>query len=49
MATPEYIAEIAKHHISGRLKIAPEHVNQEVLKLMNKKTGNLSASGSKVE
>ncbi len=43
MATPEYIREIAKHHISGKLKIAPEHVNEEVLKLMNKKSGNLDA------
>jgi uncharacterized radical SAM protein YgiQ len=36
MATPEYIREIAKHHISGKLKIAPEHVNEHVLNLMNK-------------
>jgi radical SAM superfamily enzyme YgiQ (UPF0313 family) len=43
MATPEYIREIAKHHISGKLKIAPEHVNEEVLKLMNKKSGKLDA------
>ena len=41
LATPEYIREIAKHHISGKLKIAPEHVNEEVLKLMNKNGGNL--------
>lgn len=41
IATPEYIREIAKHHISGKLKIAPEHVNKEVLELMNKNKGNL--------
>ena len=41
LATPEYIAEIAKHHISGKLKIAPEHVNKDVLNLMNKNHGNL--------
>ena len=41
IATPEYIKEIAEHHISGKLKIAPEHVNEEVLKLMNKNKGNL--------
>jgi radical SAM superfamily enzyme YgiQ (UPF0313 family) len=41
MATPEYIKEIAKHHISGKLKIAPEHVNKDVLELMNKNKGNL--------
>lgn len=40
MATLEYLKEITKHHISGKLKIAPEHVNEEVLKLMNKKSGN---------
>jgi len=35
----EYLKEITKHHISGRLKIAPEHVNADVLKLMNKDGG----------
>ena len=40
MATLEYLKEIALHHISGKLKIAPEHVNEEVLKLMNKKSSN---------
>ena len=32
----EYIKEISKHHISGCLKIAPEHFSGKVLKLMNK-------------
>lgn len=41
IATPEYIKEIAKHHISGKLKIAPEHVNKDVLNLMNKNHGDL--------
>lgn len=41
LAIPEYIKEIAKHHISGKLKIAPEHVEADVLELMNKKSGNL--------
>jgi uncharacterized radical SAM protein YgiQ len=31
-----YIKEIAKHHVSGCLKIAPEHFSKSVLKLMNK-------------
>jgi uncharacterized radical SAM protein YgiQ len=35
-----YLQEL-KHHISGTLKIAPEHVNKEVLKLMNKDTSSL--------
>jgi len=41
ISTPEYIKEIAKHHISGKLKIAPEHVSGSVLELMNKRSKNL--------
>jgi len=36
MNSKEYIKEISKHHISGCLKIAPEHFSKDVLKLMNK-------------
>ncbi|MFH0876292.1 MAG: YgiQ family radical SAM protein [archaeon] len=32
----KYIEEISKHHISGTLKIAPEHFSEKVTKLMNK-------------
>ena len=32
----EYIQELFLHHISGFLKIAPEHFSTEVLELMNK-------------
>ncbi len=32
----EYIEEITAGHISGQLKIAPEHTNDKVLNLMNK-------------
>ena len=32
----EYIKEISRYHISGCLKIAPEHFSEKVLKLMNK-------------
>jgi len=32
----EYVRELASHHISGSLKIAPEHFSEEVLGLMNK-------------
>jgi uncharacterized radical SAM protein YgiQ len=31
-----YIEELAKHHVSGRLKIAPEHTSAEVLRHMKK-------------
>ena len=36
MNSKEYIKEISEHHISGCLKIAPEHFSEKVLKLMNK-------------
>ena len=32
----KYLQEILKHHISGQMKIAPEHTENEVLKLMRK-------------
>ncbi|MDO8740595.1 MAG: YgiQ family radical SAM protein [Candidatus Woesearchaeota archaeon] len=32
----EYVKELSKYHISGCLKIAPEHFSEKVLKLMNK-------------
>ncbi len=32
----EYLRQLAKHHISGRLKIAPEHIVPDVLKVMRK-------------
>lgn len=36
---PEYVRELCQHHISGSLKIAPEHFAPEVLQLMNKSGG----------
>jgi len=32
----EFLSEIVRHHISGQLKVAPEHCSDEVLKIMNK-------------
>ncbi len=32
----EYITELIRHHVSGRLKVAPEHTSDEVLKNMRK-------------
>jgi uncharacterized radical SAM protein YgiQ len=32
----DYMKELSEHHISGTLKIAPEHFSGEVLRLMNK-------------
>ena len=33
-----FFYELCKHHISGQLKVAPEHVNNNVLRLMRKST-----------
>jgi uncharacterized radical SAM protein YgiQ len=33
---PEYLREIVEHHVSGQLKIAPEHVEDHVLAKMGK-------------
>lgn len=32
----QYLREVVKHHVSGRLKVAPEHTSDEVLKFMRK-------------
>ena len=34
--SPEYLAELAKHHVGGHLKVAPEHTDSNVLRLMKK-------------
>ena len=33
---PELLREIIEHHVSGHMKVAPEHLNPAVLKLMRK-------------
>lgn len=38
MESEEYLKELSDHHLSGLLKIAPEHVSSGVLRLMNKET-----------
>ena len=35
-ASDRYTEELIKNHVSGRLKVAPEHTNESVLKLMRK-------------
>jgi uncharacterized radical SAM protein YgiQ len=42
LASPEYIREVALHHTFDTLRIAPEHVNKNVLRLMNKDKGDLN-------
>jgi uncharacterized radical SAM protein YgiQ len=34
----KYLNELVLHHVSGRLKVAPEHTSDKVLKLMRKPT-----------
>jgi uncharacterized radical SAM protein YgiQ len=34
--SPEYMEELAAHHVGGHLKVAPEHTDLEVLKRMKK-------------
>jgi uncharacterized radical SAM protein YgiQ len=36
LRNPQYIRELAKHHVSGHLKVAPEHMHPNVLKKMRK-------------
>ena len=33
---PQFIKELCEHHVSGQLKVAPEHVSDQVLRLMGK-------------
>jgi uncharacterized radical SAM protein YgiQ len=33
---PEYVRELAEHHVGGHLKVAPEHASDEVLMAMKK-------------
>ena len=35
-AHEEYINQLVLHHVSGRLKVAPEHTSENVLKIMRK-------------
>ena len=35
-AAQEYTRELIRHHVSGRLKVAPEHTSDEVLRQMRK-------------
>jgi uncharacterized radical SAM protein YgiQ len=34
--SPEYVRELAAHHVGGHLKVAPEHTDSHVLSLMKK-------------
>ena len=36
----KFLRELIEHHVSGQLKVAPEHVSEEVLQHMQKPAGN---------
>lgn len=36
-----FLHELVKHHVSGQLRVAPEHVSDEVLKFMGKPSHNV--------
>ncbi|MGD9647505.1 MAG: YgiQ family radical SAM protein, partial [Pirellulales bacterium] len=38
--SPEYIRELARHHVGGHLKVAPEHTDEDVLSAMKKPGGD---------
>lgn len=43
LASDQYLEELSEHHISGTLKVAPEHFSKRVLKYMNKDCGDFDA------
>lgn len=40
LRTPEYLRELVQHHVSGHMKVAPEHLHPEVLRRMRKPAGD---------
>ncbi len=43
MRTPEYLRELVRHHVSGHMKVAPEHLDPDVLRRMRKPAGDFPA------
>jgi uncharacterized radical SAM protein YgiQ len=43
LRTPEYLRELVQHHISGHMKVAPEHLHPDVLRRMRKPAGDFPA------
>lgn len=43
-----YLREVVKHHVSGRLKVAPEHTSDDVLRIMRKPSFKLFYKLNKV-
>jgi uncharacterized radical SAM protein YgiQ len=43
LRTPEYMKELVQNHVSGHMKVAPEHMHAEVLRRMRKPAGDFPA------
>ena len=43
LRTPEYLRELVQHHVSGHMKVAPEHLQPNVLRRMRKPAGDFPA------
>ena len=43
LRTPEYMRELVQNHVSGHMKVAPEHMDPEVLRRMRKPAGDFPA------
>ena len=43
LKTPEYFRELVQHHVSGHLKVAPEHLDPETLRRIRKPAGVFEA------
>lgn len=43
LRTPEYLRELVQHHVSGHMKVAPEHLHPDVLRRMRKPAADFPA------
>lgn len=43
LKTPTYLKELVQNHVSGHMKVAPEHMHPEVLRKMRKPAGDFPA------
>jgi len=43
LRTPEYLRELVQHHVSGHMKVAPEHLQPDVLRRMRKPSADFPA------
>jgi uncharacterized radical SAM protein YgiQ len=43
LRTPEYLKELVQNHVSGHMKVAPEHMHPDVLRRMRKPAGDFQA------